>query len=492
MCCRRPLLLPFVKPTCLICTVILFLTEDTVYTNHTVKDLRQGTPETTTPKISMLCQPSMRRFFLGLLAVSAPASAINLFVSSYDGNITTLSLTLHLSATPWPVQKPFGWPSSHPSPVPSTQWTWTLGVIDSFNTSTQSPSWLLLDKQNNILYLIDEATTSGNGTIITYSTSTGIPSQLQRIEALAGGVHAVFFNSGAALAVPHYTGSALEIYAISPTIPGDLKLLQSFVFTMPGPGPVLNRQDSPHPHETLLDPTGRFILVNDLGADLVRVFAIDATTNLLAEMDPLHAALGSGPRHAAFTSDSLSGKDGQDPSYIFYLAGEISATITAYRVSYPTAGGMAFTELPGAVYPTLGPGHPVPATTTGESTGVSAEIALSPDGRFVIASNRRDLSFNSTTRPATDIPSDSIGTWALTAGHSEVDVGDLNFMGLFPAGGSYARQFAINKAGNLVAVGLQESGRVVILERDVDAGSFVGQIALVEGLGEVTCVVWDE
>jgi len=440
----------------------------------------------------MLCQLDLRRLFLSLLAVSAPTSAVNLFVSSYDGNITTLSLAPHLSSTPWPSQKPFGWPSNHPPPAPNTQWTWSLDVIGSFNTSTQSPSWLLLNKQSNILYLIDEATTSGNGTIVTYSTSTGIPSQLERTEALAGGVHAVFFNSGAALAVPHYTGSALEVYAISPTSPGELELLQTFIFNMPGPGPVPNRQDSPHPHETLLDPTGRFILVNDLGADLVRVFAIDFTTNLLTEMTPLHAAPGSGPRHAAFTIDPLSGKDGQDPAYIFYLAAEISVTVTAYRVSFPAAGGMNFTELPGAVYPSLGPGHPVPATTTGESTGVTAEIALSPDGRFVIASNRRDLSFNTTTRPSSDIPSDSIGTWALTAGHSDVDVGDLSFLGLFPAGGSYPRQFAINKAGNLVAVGLQESGRVVVLERDVDTGGFVGQVALAEGLGEVTCVLWDE
>jgi len=43
-----------------------------------------------------------------------------------------------------------------------------------------------------------------------------------------------------------------------------------------------------------------------------------------------------------------------------------------------------------------------------------------------------------------------------------------------------------------VAVGLQESGRVVILERDVDTGGFLGQAGVVEGLGEVTCVVWDE
>lgn len=424
---------------------------------------------------------------LSLLFLST-TSAINLFVASYNGNITTLSLTPTLDPPSWPAQKPFGWPwssgASHQSSTP--QFTYTLSVINTFNTSTQSPSWLLLNHHNNILYLIDEATIFGSGTLVTYSTSTGIPHELHRLEALQGGVHGVFFNSGTALAIPHYTGSALQVYTLS-TPSAQPVLIQTLTFTAPV-GPVPNRQDAPHPHETLLDPTGRFILVPDLGADLVRIFSFDASTSLLTELAPLVAAPGSGPRHGAFTLDIID-----DGSYVFYLASEIAATVTAYKVSYSEAGGMAFTELTGGVYPSLGAGHPVPATTTGESTGVTAEIAMSPDGRFVIASNRRDLSFNATTKPISyPIQSDSLAAWALTGAVQGGEAGALEFLGLFPAGGSLPRQFAVNAAGNLIAVGLQDSGRVVVIERDIDTGVFVRQVAEVDGLGEVTCVVWNE
>lgn len=98
-------------------------------------------------------------------------------------------------------------------------------------------------------------------------------------------------------------------------------------------------------------------------------------------------------------------------------------------------------------------------------------------------SNRRDLSFNSTTPP-----SDSIASFAI----SPYD-GSLRFTQLFPAGGSYPRQFALNTAGNLVAVALQETGSVTVLERDVTSGVFEREVASVaiEG-GQVVCVVWDD
>jgi 6-phosphogluconolactonase (cycloisomerase 2 family) len=70
--------------------------------------------------------------------------------------------------------------------------------------------------------------------------------------------------------------------------------------------------------------------------------------------------------------------------------------------------------------------------------------------------------------------------------------GELEFQQTVAAGGIGPRQFSINSSGTLVAVGLQGSGKVVILERDVETGSYGKFVANVEGLGEVTSVIWDE
>lgn len=419
-----------------------------------------------------------------LLSPFPTAQAAYLYVSSYNGNLTTLSLTPNIGTTAHQNRhQPF--PRFQPQ-FPLQDWTYNLSVVTTFNSSVESPSWLTLNKQNNVLYLIDEALSGPNGTLVSYRTDpvTGHLTELQRVKALVGGVSATFFGNGAAMAVSHYTGSSVQTYAINAGN-GSMSLMQTFVFSMPKPGPVPNRQEAPHPHQAIVDPTGQYVLVPDLGADLVRVFAVNPKTNMLTATAPLQAQAGSGPRHATFSLDPISGE------YVLYLVGEITATITAYSVEYlANRTGLVFTQLPNGVYPSLGPGHPVPATTTGESTGVTAEIAVSPDGNFLLASNRRDASFNQTTRPVSyPTSSDSLATWRFRPGATD---GELEFLQLFPAGGSYPRQFALNRAGNLLAVGLQQSAKVAVIERNTETGLFERQVAEIPVAGQVTCITWDE
>lgn len=119
--------------------------------------------------------------------------------------------------------------------------------------------------------------------------------------------------------------------------------MQSEFFTLAQPGPNPSRQDAPHPHETILDPTGQFVLIPDLGADLVRVFGIDPSTDFLTELTPLKVVPGSGPRHGAFwTPDGVSGANS---TTFLYIVTELGQTITSYAVSYPEAGGLAFKEV---------------------------------------------------------------------------------------------------------------------------------------------------
>lgn len=107
-------------------------------------------------------------------------AAVNLYVTSYAGNLTSLAL----------VQNP--------------DQSYSLSQTATFNTSTNAPSWLTLNRQNNVLYYVDEAVNATNGTLISYKTSfTGQLTEIQRVEALQGGVYATFFGSGSAIAVPH-------------------------------------------------------------------------------------------------------------------------------------------------------------------------------------------------------------------------------------------------------------------------------------------------
>lgn len=56
------------------------------------------------------------------------------------------------------------------------------------------------------------------------------------------------------------------------------------------------------------------------------------------------------------------------------------------------------------------------------------------------------------------------------------------------------RQFSLNKAGDMVAVSVQNDGCVVVFERDVKTGKMGRIVAVVGGLGAggVVCTIWDE
>jgi 6-phosphogluconolactonase (cycloisomerase 2 family) len=112
--------------------------------------------------------------------------------------------------------------------------------------------------------------------------------------------------------------------------------MQTFQYKLAAPGPNPSRQDVPHEHEVILDPTGSFIVVPDLGADLLRIFAINKTTNMLSESSTFATAPGSGPRHGAFLKAA-------NATYLFVMS-ELSNTIASYSVAY-TGTGLTLTQV---------------------------------------------------------------------------------------------------------------------------------------------------
>lgn len=70
--------------------------------------------------------------------------------------------------------------------------------------------------------------------------------------------------------------------------------------------------------------------------------------------------------------------------------------------------------------------------------------------------------------------------------------GALSLVQTVPAGGMVPRHFSMNKAGTLVAVGLQQDFRVVIMKRDAATGRLGDIVAQIKLDGEVTFVIFDE
>jgi 6-phosphogluconolactonase (cycloisomerase 2 family) len=377
-----------------------------------------------------------------LSALSAASSATNLFVSSYAGDVTTLSLA-------------------------EVNGSYSLNATSANPNCGPNPAWLTLDAARGTLYCLNEGLTTPNGSLSTFTINRdGSLKHVQNSTTINGPVSGVIYGDPAGdrnIALAHYVGSSLTTYSLASG--GRFEEEEAFTFSLSEPGTNPERQDSPHPHEAVLDPTSQYILVPDLGADLVRVYAINPETQALTEKESLPAPAGSGPRHATFYNPY--GVFDESSTTYLYLATELSSTIIFTQVQeVPALGQLSHSRI-----------------------NAPAGITLSPDNRFLLLSNRNSSIFtlpNPDSSNSTVVPSDSITTWSLS------DSGKLGFVQAWPTYGLFPRHFSLNSAGSLLAVGNQNSGNVVVLSRDVATGLIGDVLAETELEGQITTVVFNE
>lgn len=250
------------------------------------------------------------------------------------------------------------------------------------------------------------------------------------------------------------TPSTLTTYKL-PLVPGPTPPyttpLQFETFYMAAPGPDVRQKNGPHPHMTLLDPTGKFLLVPDLGADRIHVFAIDTDSGHLNACPDAVTGPGDGPRHGAFWSPT--GNTMNANGLKLFILNEIGNSVSSWNVMYG-AGCLSLNHT--QTISTFAPGK-VPAATTYQGAvfpAKAAEVRIA--GNSLYAANRNDKSFGSQTDSLASYTIDSTGT--------------LSLVELTSAYAFYPRSFSINKAGTLLAVGGQTSSTVSIIARDTTTG----------------------
>lgn len=254
-------------------------------------------------------------------------------------------------------------------------------------------------------------------------------------------------------------------------------------------GPIENRQDASHAHHVILDPSRKYFLVPDLGADLIRVFQHHPETfTPLTELAPLRTNVGAGPRHGVFWHSP-------DGSLYLFFNGELSQTLYSYRITY-TASGLAWSKVFST--PALGELGETLASNTAPTSEITVSVSeftlqclpepiltpFQPDNRFLLVSSRQhSFPLSSLYRKSS---SDSISSFRINRDAS------LSLVQIVPSGGYLPRQFSLNEKGDRVAVGHQEDNNVVVWERDVKSGMIGQMITKVEMEGPVVFVGWDE
>jgi len=317
-------------------------------------------------------------------------------------------------------------------------WTHVQHIGDLVN-----PSYLALSHDQHFLYSVhgDE----DYATAFALDPATGQAKLLNRA-ATGGknGVREAVDPSGKFLAMANYASGSVAVLAIAPD--GSLKDQHQLVQLPGDPGPHKVEQMSSHPHDIVFDPSGRFVLVPDKGLDRVFVFRFDGTTGRLTptEQGSVKSRPGAGSRHLTF----------HPKLPIVWVLNELDSTIATYR--FDTERG-SLTAL--QVMSTL------PSDFIGYST--TAEIAVSPDGRFVYGSNR---------------------------GHDSVTIfaanpeGLLSVVGSQPSQGSGPRFIGLDPAGRFLQAANEQGDIVVTFRVDGSSGKLTPTGQVIKNTSPVTIV----
>jgi 6-phosphogluconolactonase len=298
----------------------------------------------------------------------------------------------------------------------------------------ENPSFLALHPNGRFLYAVGEmgefrGEKTGAVSAFAIDSASGDLTVLNQQPSMGTGpCHLVVDARGRVVLVANYGSGTVAVLPLG----DDGRLGEpSSVQSHSGTGPNERRQEGPHAHGIALDAEERRAFVADLGADRLFVYDLDAAAGALAPSDPPVPAValepGAGPRHVVF-----------DPrGEVLYSINELDSTVTVLRYD-AASGGL----------------EKVQTTTTlpddFEGENSTAEIAISPDGRFLYGSNRGH---------------DSLAVFAVDPAS-----GRLTLVGHVSTGGHSPRHFAIDPTGGWLLAANQRSDSVVPYRLDPESG----------------------
>jgi 6-phosphogluconolactonase len=297
----------------------------------------------------------------------------------------------------------------------------------SKTTDVNNPSFLAISKDKKNVYSVSEAG-AGQSKINAYSfdLKSGKLTFLNSVSSGGNGPCYVSVDDKKQFVFAGNYGAG-SLTAIPVNKDGSLKS-ETQVIQHEGSSINKSRQDKPHVHAVVLSPDNRYLMTPDLGTDKVNVYQIDASKpKPLTPASPPFAEVkpGSGPRHLTFHPNGKYA----------YLILEMDGAVAAFdynngKLQAKQYITMLAPEFKGAVG--------------------AADIHISPDGKFLYASNRGE---------ANDLAIYSI----------EKD-GKLTYAGRQSELINTPRNFAIDPTGNFLLVGNQNGNDITIFKRDQQTG----------------------
>lgn len=271
-----------------------------------------------------------------------------------------------------------------------------------------NPSFLALSADGRYLYAVSEGGTDSTSALnaYRYDAATDGFSLINRQPTYGASPCYVRLFDGYAYTA-NYTGGSFSAFPIGED--GALGQATEQEFEP--------REGSPsHVHGLFEAPDGESLYVTDLGRS--EIFQIASPTK---ELSRYSLAMGSGPRHMAFSRDGAQA----------YALNELKGTVCVFDIE---EGGLTLKQ-------------EIASDSVGG--GGCADIHLSEDGRFLYASNR--------------LKEDGISVFSVGEGGLLTKVG-------YTLTGIHPRNFILSEDGRYVLVAVRDSNRVEVYSRDAETG----------------------
>lgn len=290
----------------------------------------------------------------------------------------------------------------------------------------QNPSFVLVSKDNKQVFALEESAGVGGGDVLSFNLNLESDS-LELIDKVSSkGDHPCYLGlspNGKLLAVGNYSGGNLSIFEVE----SNGKLIHRQTIQHSGKSINPARQEGPHVHSTVFNPSGDRLLVANLGTDKIYNYKVNPNNPEPLELiEEFPLTPGDGPRHLIFS------RDGQT----IFLVQEMTAMLEIYNFENDI-----FTLK-----------QRLSLLNEGFSGAVgAAEVRLSPDEKNVYVSNRGDANTISVFQ--------------------KINTGEFQRIQNISSGGIMPRNFNLTDDGKYLLAAHQASNDIVVFERNSDNGT---------------------